>query len=160
MGELGAARPAERPKFRPDFGLGDPAKCPFNSRSEMYNKLYMVSKHVQQPRDVQWVHSSGVGRPAPRGGKEGAGKAGGHVKIVSNIATERVEDGDGRLATSFYAIVMYVFVVSRRGRAPPSPFSLSLALGPSSSSRTSNQSFRRRHGALIRIGGGACRQCG
>ena len=29
LGELGAARPAERPKFRPDFGLGDPAKCPF-----------------------------------------------------------------------------------------------------------------------------------
>ena len=27
MGELGAARPAERPKFRPDFGLGDPAMC-------------------------------------------------------------------------------------------------------------------------------------
>jgi hypothetical protein len=27
LGELGAARPAERPKFRPDFGLGDPAMC-------------------------------------------------------------------------------------------------------------------------------------
>ena len=29
LGELGAARPAERPKFRPDFGLGDPAMCDF-----------------------------------------------------------------------------------------------------------------------------------
>ena len=27
LGELGAARPVERPKFRPDFGLGDPAMC-------------------------------------------------------------------------------------------------------------------------------------
>ena len=39
LGELGAARPAERPKFRPDFGLGDPAMSLVPVLS-MYNILY------------------------------------------------------------------------------------------------------------------------